>query len=211
MAATACRAAWPRLTNSARWCRVIPVLRRAHLRLTLAHAHHGEPRLRCRHLRLAPADASTRRQRRGRRVRSVLSSWSSSAAEWDRADRTSADQLSGETTVGDAFRAGPHDIGYLEGKNIHTEDRLADRHLDRLPGLVAKLVSLSVDAIITAGQARSRRVCMSQSWGFDSQSALTKDGQRQNWQGGPMVGPNADRPRRFIIRRLICVGSPWVL
>jgi len=49
---------------------------------------------------------------------------------------------------------------------------------------VAKLVSLSVDATVTAGQARSRRDCMSQSWDFDNQSALTKDGQRRNWQGG---------------------------
>jgi hypothetical protein len=67
-------------------------------------------------------------------------------------------------------------------KNIHSEDRLADRHLVRLPGSVAKLVSLSVDATVTAGQARSPRDCMSQSWGFDNQSALTKDGQRQDWQ-----------------------------
>ena len=49
-------------------------------------------------------------------------------------------------------------------KNIHPEDRLADRHLDRLPGSVAKFVSLSVDAAVIAGQARSRRDCMSQSW-----------------------------------------------
>jgi len=43
---------------------------------------------------------------------------------------------------------------HLEGKNIHSEDRLADRHLDRLPGLVAKPVNLSVDATVTVGQTR---------------------------------------------------------
>jgi hypothetical protein len=51
------------------------------------------------------------------------------------------------------FREGLHDVGYLEGKNIHTGDRLADRHLDRLPVLLAKQVNLSVDAIMTAGPA----------------------------------------------------------
>jgi len=72
----------------------------------------------------ANATRNVKDRRGGVAVRSA-----SSAAGWDRADRTSADQLS---------------------RGI----KLADGHLDRLPGLEAELVNLSVDATVTARQAR---------------------------------------------------------
>jgi putative tryptophan/tyrosine transport system substrate-binding protein len=42
-------------------------------------------------------------------------------------------------------------LGYVEGKNIVIEYRYADGKLDRLPDLVAELVQLKVDVIVTAG------------------------------------------------------------
>jgi putative ABC transport system substrate-binding protein len=54
----------------------------------------------------------------------------------------------------EAFREGMRDRGYVEGKNISIEYRWAEGKLDRLPELVAELVSLKVDLIVVAsGQA----------------------------------------------------------
>jgi len=49
----------------------------------------------------------------------------------------------------DAWRAGLHDLGYVEGKNIVIEFRWADGNLDRLPALAAELVRLKVDVLVT--------------------------------------------------------------
>ena len=43
------------------------------------------------------------------------------------------------------------DLGYVEGKNLTFVRRYAEDKLDRLPGLVAELVSLKVDVIMAAG------------------------------------------------------------
>ena len=59
---------------------------------------------------------------------------------------------------GEAFRKGLHDVGYIEGKNIVIEDRYAEGKLDRLPALIAELLRLSVDLIVTAGPAVTRPV-----------------------------------------------------
>jgi putative tryptophan/tyrosine transport system substrate-binding protein len=49
----------------------------------------------------------------------------------------------------ETFRQGLRELGYVEGKNIAIEYRFADGMNDRLPELVAELVSLKVDIIVT--------------------------------------------------------------
>jgi ABC-type uncharacterized transport system substrate-binding protein len=49
----------------------------------------------------------------------------------------------------DAFRAGLRDLGYVEGKNLHIEFRFTEGDEDRIPGLVAELVALNVEVIVT--------------------------------------------------------------
>ncbi len=49
----------------------------------------------------------------------------------------------------EAFRQRLGELGYVEGKNIAFEFRVAENKLDRLPDLAAELVRLKVDAIIT--------------------------------------------------------------
>lgn len=49
----------------------------------------------------------------------------------------------------DAWRAGLHDLGYVEGQNIVIEFRWADGDSDRLPTLAAELVRLKVDVLVT--------------------------------------------------------------
>jgi putative tryptophan/tyrosine transport system substrate-binding protein len=56
----------------------------------------------------------------------------------------------------EAFRQGLRELGYVEGKNIVIEWRFAEGKADRLPGLVAELVRLKVDAIVTSGPAATR-------------------------------------------------------
>jgi putative tryptophan/tyrosine transport system substrate-binding protein len=48
----------------------------------------------------------------------------------------------------DAFRAGLHDLGYDEGKNIAIDVRNAEGRNDRLPALIADLLSLKADVIL---------------------------------------------------------------
>ena len=50
-----------------------------------------------------------------------------------------------------AFRQGLRDLGHVEGQNIVIEYRWAEGKLDRFPDLVADLVRLKVDVIVTAG------------------------------------------------------------
>ncbi len=47
------------------------------------------------------------------------------------------------------FRQGLRDLGYIEGKTILVEYRYAEGKLDRIPGLVAELVQLKVDVLVS--------------------------------------------------------------
>src|ERR1043166_5374457 len=49
------------------------------------------------------------------------------------------------------FRDGLRDLGYREGQNIIIEYRWAEGKYERFPALVAELLALNVDVIVTAG------------------------------------------------------------
>src|SRR5262245_49620779 len=49
----------------------------------------------------------------------------------------------------DAVRAGLHDLGYVEGKNLIIDYRFSDGNYDRLPNLATQLVRLNVDVLVT--------------------------------------------------------------
>jgi putative ABC transport system substrate-binding protein len=51
----------------------------------------------------------------------------------------------------DALRTGLHDLGYVEGKNIVIEFRWAEGNYDRLPDLVAELIGLKIEVLVTQG------------------------------------------------------------
>lgn len=50
-----------------------------------------------------------------------------------------------------AFRDGLREFGYIEGRNIAIEFRWAEGEIQRLPALVAELVDLKVDVLVTHG------------------------------------------------------------
>jgi putative tryptophan/tyrosine transport system substrate-binding protein len=56
----------------------------------------------------------------------------------------------------EALRQGLRELGYVEGKNIIIDWRSAEGKLDRLPGIVAELVRLNVDVIVTGGPLPTR-------------------------------------------------------
>ncbi len=49
------------------------------------------------------------------------------------------------------FREGLRDLGYVEGRNILIEYRWAEGQYERFPALIAELIVLKVDVIVTAG------------------------------------------------------------
>jgi putative ABC transport system substrate-binding protein len=60
----------------------------------------------------------------------------------------SADSLPKRT---EAFRAGLRDLGYHEGQNLIVDYRWANSRYDDLPALLAELIALKVDIIVTHG------------------------------------------------------------
>lgn len=57
----------------------------------------------------------------------------------------------GVSLVGDAFRHGLRELGYVEGRSIIVETRLADGDEARLRAFARELVDLKVDVIVAAG------------------------------------------------------------
>jgi putative ABC transport system substrate-binding protein len=56
------------------------------------------------------------------------------------------------------FREGLRDLGYIEGRNILVEYRWAEGKYERFPTLIAELITLKVDVIVTAGTPASLAV-----------------------------------------------------
>ncbi|MGH7828253.1 MAG: ABC transporter substrate-binding protein [Candidatus Binatia bacterium] len=56
------------------------------------------------------------------------------------------------------FREGLRDLGYIEGRNILIECRWAEGKYERFPALIAELIALKVDLIVTAGTPASLAV-----------------------------------------------------
>src|SRR5690242_15102467 len=56
-----------------------------------------------------------------------------------------------EANLVGSFREGLRDRGYVEGRNVVIEYRWAEGKYERFPALVAELLALKVDVIVTAG------------------------------------------------------------
>ena len=56
------------------------------------------------------------------------------------------------------FREGLRELGYQEGRNLAIEFRWADGKYERFPALIAELIALNVDVIVTAGTPASLAV-----------------------------------------------------
>jgi putative tryptophan/tyrosine transport system substrate-binding protein len=65
-----------------------------------------------------------------------------------------------ESARSEGVRLALRELGYIEGQNIATEYRYAERKQDRSPELAAELVRLKVDIIVVAGGARWIRTAM---------------------------------------------------
>jgi putative ABC transport system substrate-binding protein len=61
-----------------------------------------------------------------------------------------------ESNRSEAIRLALRELGYIEGENIATEYRYAEGKRDRYPGLLAELVRLKVDIIVTTGVPPTR-------------------------------------------------------
>src|SRR6516165_5874137 len=56
----------------------------------------------------------------------------------------------------EAFRQGLHELGYVDGKNIHIEYRSAKGKPDRLPVILEELARLKVEVIVSGGGTATR-------------------------------------------------------
>src|SRR5262245_56005874 len=64
--------------------------------------------------------------------------------------------LADATRLVTAFRQGLKEAGFVEGQNVAVEYRSAEDHPDRLPALVADLISQQVAVIVGNNNAQSR-------------------------------------------------------
>ena len=64
--------------------------------------------------------------------------------------------LSANPAWHEAFRQGMRELGYVEGENIIIEWRSGEGNAGRVPTLVANLIGLKVDLIVTVGSGDTR-------------------------------------------------------
>jgi putative ABC transport system substrate-binding protein len=74
----------------------------------------------------------------------------------DHADWTSEIDAMPPGGFAKAFRQRLRDLGYREGETILIERRTAAGHLDRIPGLVAELLHLHVDVLVSGNEQAIR-------------------------------------------------------
>src|SRR3981189_3454570 len=77
-------------------------------------------------------------------------------ARWRGADFLVPGQPLGPAKSVEALRAGLRDFGHVEGRNIVIEFRWAEGKYDQLSDLVAELIRLNVDVIVTHGTPGTR-------------------------------------------------------
>lgn len=65
----------------------------------------------------------------------------------------SAPDAANQRTAVEPFRRALRELGYVEGQSLEIHFRWAEGHPDRLPGLVAELLRLEPDVIVTMGPA----------------------------------------------------------
>ena len=78
------------------------------------------------------------------------------AAKIPRIGIVTAQPLSAVAARQEAFRQGLRELGYVEGKNIVIEYRSAEGKFDRLPALMAEIMRLKVDIIVSHGPTTTR-------------------------------------------------------
>jgi len=86
----------------------------------------------------------------------ALSASAQQPAKISRIGIVTAQPLSGIASRQQAFLQGLRELGYVEGKNIVIENRSAEGKFDRLPALMAEIVSLKVDIILSHGPTTTR-------------------------------------------------------
>jgi len=80
-----------------------------------------------------------------------LASFSQRRAKVARIGILGAVSAAGYVRLVQALKLGLLEFGYVEGRNLEIESRWAEGEYERLPELVAELVRLKVDVIVTAG------------------------------------------------------------
>lgn len=82
--------------------------------------------------------------------------WAQAPAKVPRIGYLNASSASSAASRVEAFRQGMRELGYVDGKNIVVEYRFAEGNLDRLSQLLAELVKLNVDMIVSGGPTVTR-------------------------------------------------------
>lgn len=89
----------------------------------------------------------------------ALLAWSAAPAQQAHTPRVGvlfSGSIGGMTPQLEAFKAGLHQLGYVEGKNIQIELRSAQERYESLPTLAAELVAAKVDLIVAFGTPPSQ-------------------------------------------------------